>query len=98
MPINDIAPAIMGVLIFMIPIIAILTGHQRKMAELIHGQGERRGDLAPQVLDRIASLEREVVELKDLVRRHVIATDDLRAVPSSATKLPDDLPSRIGGD
>ena len=95
--IDEIAPAIMGVLVFMIPIIAILTGHQRKMAQLIHGQGERRADLSPMVVDRISSLEREVAELRDQVRRQTIALDDLKSVPPGVATTGEDLTTRIGG-
>jgi len=94
---EGIAEAAMGVLIFMIPIVAILTSHQRKMAQLIHGQGERRADLTPIVADRVAGLEREVAELRDLVRRQTIALDDLRAAPPSVAAGGDELTTRVGG-
>lgn len=58
------------VITMLIPIIAILTHHQRKMAELIH---KNRGTNDASV-DR---LEQEVRELKQLVLAQTIALDNV---------------------
>ncbi|MBS1721572.1 MAG: hypothetical protein JSS66_01050 [Armatimonadetes bacterium] len=95
MPPGDVAPALVAGLVFMIPIIAILTAHQRKMAELIHG---RRQDNQNAVggHDRMSDLEREIIELKDLVRRQTIALDDLRAQNHPAPPPTEDISTRLG--
>jgi hypothetical protein len=61
--------------IFMIPIIAILTSHQRKMAEIIHAQ--------PQVpTAEINALRQEVAELRQLVNQQAIALDGRQPIQS----------------
>lgn len=60
---------IIPVMALMIPIVAILSHHQRKMAELVHRNG---GDN-----QLIANLQREVFELRQLVHQHAVALDDL---------------------
>jgi hypothetical protein len=75
------------VLIFMIPIIAILTSHQRRMAEIVHGgKNGNPGD--------IDALRREIHELKQLVHQQAISIDNLLARQQSAT--PPEIPTRIG--
>ena len=87
----------MAGLVFLIPIIAILTSHQRKMAELIHGRKEQQGqqaDTLPHVHDRLSHMEREMAELKDLVRNQTIALDNLanaRPVTGSQSQLTERL-------
>ncbi|MBC8065954.1 MAG: hypothetical protein H7Y17_14065 [Chlorobia bacterium] len=69
---RDIAPFLIPLVIFMIPIIAILTSHQRKMAELIHGNranGNTNGE--------IEALRREVQELKQLVHQQTLQIDSI---------------------
>jgi hypothetical protein len=79
---EDVIPFFIPLLIFMIPIIAILTSHQRKMAELIHrGSGENNNTNA-----LIAGLQREVYELRQMVNQHAVALDDLgmnRSLPNT---------------
>lgn len=60
----------------MIPIVAILTYHQRKMAELIHRRAPDDGTLR-----EVAALRAEVQELKQLVQAQVIAMDGLSTRP-----------------
>lgn len=74
-------------LIFGTPIIAILTGHQRKMAELMRQQ-------QPQVTynPETQALREEIRELKQLVYQQSIAIDNLaRPLPKDA-----EIQSRIG--
>ncbi|NUQ77606.1 MAG: hypothetical protein HUU21_29055 [Polyangiaceae bacterium] len=56
----------------MIPIVAILTHHQRKMAELIHGRG-----MDESAAREVAALRAEVQELKQVVQSQIIAMDAL---------------------
>lgn len=72
-------PAVVGpLIILLIPIIAILTAHQRRMAELIHGRGPRA--IAPVSTEdyRVAAMGQELAELRDTVRRQQIELDDVR--------------------
>ena len=61
------------IIAFMIPIVAIMTHHQRKMAEIIHGKGEKGMQLDAR--QEIAALREEVVELRQLLNQQVIALD-----------------------
>lgn len=70
----DALPLFIPIIIFMIPIVAILTRHQQRMAEILHqsnahhalGQGSE-----------IANLRSEVNELKQLLSQQAILIDDL---------------------
>jgi hypothetical protein len=74
---ETIAAILVPTLLLAIPIVAILTHHQRKMAELIHA---RRGDSNNEVLQgRIAQLEHEVHEMRDRLNATAIERDRPRA-------------------
>ena len=72
------------IIIFMIPIVGILTAHQRKMAEIIHA----RQQIAP---DEIAALRQEMAELKELMHQQAIAMDNLLSKADRG-----ELSSRLG--
>jgi len=83
---EDIIGLASVVLIFGIPIIAILTGHQRKMAELMRQPVQ--GAFNPET----QALREEIRELKQLVYQQSIAIDNLaRPLPKEA-----EIQSRIG--
>jgi hypothetical protein len=79
--IEDVMPFLIPIVLFMIPIVWILTYHQRKMAELMHGSGS---NALPN--PEINELRREVQELKQVVHQQTIAIDNLKALPSGAMK------------
>lgn len=74
--VEALAPILGMLVVFSIPLIAILTSHQRKMAELLH-----RGQENDRYIAEIHALRREVDELKSLVRRQtqMIETSSTRA-------------------
>jgi hypothetical protein len=87
LPLADLfSPASLGVMIpimiFMIPIIAILTGHQRKMAEIMHGNN---ASVDPRIGYEIEALRRELAEVKTLLHQQAIAIDNIapRLAPRS---------------
>ena len=88
-----LAALMIPMIIFMIPIVAILTSHQRKMAELVHGK--QQNHVLPSVdPNRIAALESEVARLRDTVSRQTIELDNLRmSVPTGQGS--DELSTRI---
>mgnify|MGYP007132113178 FL=1 len=88
MDLVEMLPLTIPILIFMIPIIAILTNHQRKMAELM----QQRGAFQQQPNPEIAALRQEVTELKYLVQQQIIASDHLSRMVAPA---PPDLPERL---
>lgn len=78
------------IIIFMILIIAILTAHQRKMAEIVHSQ-KNAGQPG-----EIEALRREIYELKQLVHQQAIAMDNFvsrQAMPPATP--PVDLSQRL---
>ena len=84
------------VLVFLIPlagilcgIVAVLTGHQRKMAEIIH-----RGN--PNAGVEVEALRQEVRELRTLVNQQTIALDDLRRSQIAPAPQQTDVQSRLG--
>lgn len=96
-PWEEIFPFLIGVLIFMIPIIAILTGHQRKMAMIMRGHDEE-GRLVGG--PDIQQLRREVDELRQLIAQQAITMDTLASQQSEIlglVRLQGDLQDRVGG-
>jgi hypothetical protein len=79
-------PAILALLIpitcLMIPIVAILTAHQRKMAEIIHQKASTQPG-------EIEALRREIYELKQLVHQQAIAMDSLLVRQTPPPTSPD---------
>lgn len=69
---EEIVPVVAIVMVFIIPLIAVLTHHQRKMAELVH-----RNQIPTPMPDQ-ARLEREIDSLKQLMHQQAIALDNLQ--------------------
>lgn len=66
-----------AVLVFMIPIIAILTAHQRKMAELMH---------RPQQNPQNDQLTYEIQQMRQALAQQTIALDNLASELRSQNK------------
>ncbi|MBL8088302.1 MAG: hypothetical protein JNM85_09585 [Chthonomonas sp.] len=78
-------------LMFGIPIVAILTNHQRRMAEIVARQHQIQGQ--PQAHSpEIQMLRSEISELKDLVRQQMIMIDGIRtSTTASIEPIREDL-------
>jgi uncharacterized protein YlxW (UPF0749 family) len=63
-------------------IVAILTRHQQRMAEIIHGTAQA------QSTDEIVQLRKEVFELKQMVHEQMIALDSY----AGSSRQTDDVP------
>lgn len=75
---NDIAGLFATMMVLSIPIVAILTKHQRKMAELVHQNAQPIANAETQML------RQEIQELKSLVHQQAIALDNLaRPIPTA---------------
>lgn len=78
----------------MIPIVAILTMHQRKMAEMMR---QRHQQESPH---EIAAIKHELQELRQLVNQQAIQMDDFltaqRQLSATPPPAPNDLQNRIG--
>jgi hypothetical protein len=55
-----------------VPLTAILTHHQRKMAMIVHGSGGSH-----EQMQKLASLEQELSELRHIVAQQTITLDDV---------------------
>jgi hypothetical protein len=77
---------VIPILIFLIPIIAILTGHQRKMAEIYAQQARTQQD------PEFAALRHDIQELKALVHQQAIALDN---IASGRVSTPPSVPDRL---
>jgi hypothetical protein len=87
MDLEALIPLAAVLLIFGTPIIAILTKHQRQMAELIHSRQ------SPAINPETQAIREELRELKQLVYQQSIAIDNLaRPLPSKESEIQ----SRIG--
>jgi len=78
---QELAPVIVSVMMFMIPIVYILVKHQQKMAIIMRTQ-------APQLANPDTDLvRRELAELKGLMHQQAIAIDDLSRKVEASTEL-----------
>lgn len=75
---EDLAPLLMGVLLFMTPIVAILAKHQQKMAEIM-----RQGHGGAEDLVRLGE---EVRRLKESVAHQAFALDELATAQRELVK------------
>lgn len=65
-------------MIFGIPIAAILTAHQRKMAEILHGKQQQQRDVtapAMEAMHEVAKLRQQIASLQDQVNYLTIERD-----------------------
>ncbi len=80
-------PLLAITLVFLIPIIAIVTTHQRKMAELKAPQHDEA------LLAEVARLRQELASVKELVHEQTIYLDDQRRL--SPPPIPAELEDRL---
>jgi hypothetical protein len=80
------------IIIFMIPIIAILTAHQRKMAEIVHGNRDNNQNLSPHYATQqdLAMMREEMRQMRELIHNQTLAIDNL-----ADRKLVDQLSNRL---
>jgi hypothetical protein len=86
MPNPGVIAMFIPILIFMIPIIAILTAHQRKMAEIYAQQAQTQHD------PEIAAMRQELRELKALIHQQAIAMDN---IANGRVSIPQSVPDRF---
>jgi|GEM_PF-1255226 len=84
---GELIPLAAIMMMFGIPIVAILTGHQRKMAELIHGQNK------PAIVDLNAQrqldlMQAQIGELRGMIQEHIINNDRAPIVSQGSPAMP----------
>lgn len=101
MPLGEFFGMLIGFgLVVGLPLTAILTHHQRKMAEMLHRQRMEQGGLMNSD-PRIRQLEAETFELKQALQDHIIATDRQASAPITSRitptpPLPEEVRSQLG--
>jgi len=79
MPLQELFPFLIGFLIFLIPIIGILTSHQQKMAKIIRERDAGQSDSG-----ELLALRAELNRLTQAVHQNTIAIDSLLQRENSA--------------
>ncbi len=83
----ELEPALIGglaiLMTFGIPIIAILTHHQRKMAEIIRRQPQSD----PTLWREVEALRTQVTDLRDQVNELIVKTDQTAVLPPPVPSL-----------
>lgn len=74
---ENIIPLFAIFMVFGIPMVAILTAHQRKMAELYHRGNDQQTNA------EMLAMRREMMELKQLVHQLTISVDGLASRPAA---------------
>lgn len=82
MDIGELTGLAAVLLLFGIPIIAILTAHQRKMAQILHENARATG-----VNPEIQMLREEIRELKGLIHQQAIAIDGMHRMPLPSERI-----------
>lgn len=73
-----------------IAVASILTGHQRKMAELV-----RKEQPDSEVLNEVRALRGEIADLRDRVNQQTLALEEPTASTSRELDRPPDIPQRL---
>ncbi|MBX3114995.1 MAG: hypothetical protein KF836_10560 [Fimbriimonadaceae bacterium] len=84
---GELIPIVAIMMVFGIPIAAILTTHQRKMAELIHGKQAEAQQINPAVMHELQTLRGEVSRLRDQVNSQTLALEDLRTPSTGSSSV-----------
>ena len=73
---DDVFPFLLGALVFLIPIIAILTNHQQKMAKLL--RPDLNPNAVPTVNPETQALRAEVADLKHRIDSLTLSIEQMR--------------------
>ncbi len=66
-----------------VPVVWILTHHQRKMTELMHGSAAKKIEENK----RLEQIEHEMSEIKQLLQQQVIQQDDMRSLTNRVAEI-----------
>lgn len=73
---DDVFPFLIGFgLLVLVPIIAMMTKHQRQMAEIIH-RNKQGDEIDDRVLRKLDSMQREIEELRRRQNETILAMED----------------------
>ncbi|MCE9557481.1 MAG: hypothetical protein K8R88_00875 [Armatimonadetes bacterium] len=71
---EKLIPIVAILMVFGVPMMAILTHHQRKMAELMHSRANQ-ADAIPQLAGELQMLREEVRSLRDQMNQQILKSD-----------------------
>ncbi|HXH59909.1 MAG TPA: hypothetical protein VNI20_00975 [Fimbriimonadaceae bacterium] len=82
---EDLAPffVVFGLLVI-VPIVSMMTKHQRKMAELLH---RNQGPNEDRVLAKLDQMQREIERLKERQNEIILAVDNRSPIPSVEQRI-----------
>lgn len=89
---DEFIPIVLIIMVLGIPIAAILTNHQRKMAEIIHKKQSDSAQINPAIIHELQSLRAEVGQMRDQMNMHTLEIEDLR----SLKQITPEISQRIG--
>ncbi|MBS1714352.1 MAG: hypothetical protein JST30_08445 [Armatimonadetes bacterium] len=91
---GDLIPMVAVVAVFSIPIVAILTSHQRKMAELVRSQPQQ--DVRSR--QQLDMMQAQINDLRNQLHEHIVRTDGppLSAAPQAPPPV-SDIEQRLNG-
>lgn len=83
--VEEIVPIVGMVMVFGLPIIAVLTHHQRKMAELVRGQ-----HTIPEhnVQRQLEVMQAQINDLRGMIQEHIIKNDQTVSLPQTPPPAP----------
>jgi len=84
-------PLMIPIIALTIPIVAILTGHQRRMAEIMYRNGGPGSAGDQRLLYELECLRRELADVRGLLNQQAIAIDNLAPRLPSAIKNAESL-------
>lgn len=87
---------VLGGLALMIPIVALVTHHQRKMADAVRNQSGK--DVLPDLLAELQHLRNEVKSMRTELNANTIAIDDAKQKSFAPPPVPQDVSQRIQED
>jgi cell division protein FtsB len=70
----------------LVGLVAVLTEHQRKMAEIIHRGGANR-DAVQQLTAEVAQLRAQLAQTRDLLNQELLSQDSRRSLDAEASTL-----------
>ena len=83
---EDVVLPMLAILtVFGIPIVAILTNHQRRMAEIIH-RNHVSQQVDPMVQQQLAHMQSQIADMKSMMQEHII-NNDRSFVPPAPTSV-----------
>lgn len=94
--VEEIVPVVGMVLIFGLPIIAVLTSHQRKMTELMRG-GNQNVDIGVQ--RQLEVMQAQINDLRGMIQEHIIKTDQTSSLTQTPppAPMPTSIEQRLNG-